>query len=84
MTTVLVVEGLKMKYLNGSLQPTKEKKKSQKGSLMIEWIIECEECDNESYVKSFNEVCFCPICGMMTEPERQDDIEEELKAVLDF
>ena len=51
---------------------------------MIEWIIECEECDNVSYVKSYNEVCFCPICGMMTEPERQDDIEEELKADLDF
>ena len=51
---------------------------------MIEWIIECEECDNVSYVKSYNEVCFCPICGMMTEPERQDDIEEELKSVLDF
>ena len=51
---------------------------------MIEWIIECEECDNVSYVKSYNEVCFCHICGMMTEPERQDDIEEELKSVLDF
>ena len=51
---------------------------------MHEWIVECEECDNTSHVHSYSEVCFCPICGMRTEPDRQDDLEEEFKGALDF
>ena len=31
------------------------------------YLIECEECDNESSVLSYVEVEFCPICGRRTE-----------------
>ena len=51
---------------------------------MIEWTIDCEECDNTSYVQSYCEVRFCPLCGSKVEPDRYDDEESQLKAVLDF
>jgi len=54
------------------------------GSRMIEWTIDCEECDNTSYVQSYCEVRFCPLCGSTVEPDRYDDEESQLKAVLDF
>ena len=51
---------------------------------MIEWTIDCEECDNTTFVQSYCEVRFCPLCGSVVEPDRYEDEESQLRAVLDF
>lgn len=38
---------------------------------MKEYRIECEECDSESIVLSYDEPEFCPICGRRTDVEER-------------
>ena len=72
----MVAAGQKAKYPNGVLQPMKERKKSLKGSPMVEYRIDCEECESTTHVQSYDEPEFCPVCGRRAEAEK-------LKAELD-
>ena len=38
----------------------------------VEWIIDCEECDNTTFVKSWQEAEFCPICGRRADVKPKD------------
>ena len=40
---------------------------------MMQWRVECEECDNESIILSYVEVEFCPHCGRRTEATEDDE-----------
>ena len=62
MIPVLVVEELLMKELSGSKHLIKERERSLK-----DYEIECEECDELSYIASEKEPTFCPICGRRAE-----------------
>jgi len=37
--------------------------------------IECEECDETSYVAAYKEPTYCPNCGRRAEPEEVEKIE---------
>lgn len=43
---------------------------------MVEYRIDCEECESTTHVQSYDEPEFCPICGRRAEAEK-------LKAELD-
>ena len=62
MTHAQDVEELLMKQLSGSKHPIKERERSLK-----DYEIECEECDNVSYVASEEKPIFCSICGRRAE-----------------
>ena len=64
MTHAQDVEELLMKQLSGSKHPIKERERSLK-----DYEIECEECDNESYVASLEKPKYCPLCGRRAEAE---------------
>lgn len=55
---------------------------------MDQYKIECEECESESHVFAYEQPEFCPMCGRRVEAEYLehdlDDVESQLKAVLDF
>jgi hypothetical protein len=36
---------------------------------VIDHKIECEECENTSFVASYEEVIYCPICGRRAKVE---------------
>lgn len=65
-----------MRFVNGLLQPTSVSKKSLKGLVMIDYRIECEECDNTSYAATFEKPYYCPCCGRRAEIELVDEAEE--------
>ena len=64
MTHAQDVEEPLMKQLSGSKHPIKERERSLK-----DYKIECEECDNESYVASLEKPKYCPLCGRRAEAE---------------
>ena len=64
MTHAQDVEELLMKQLSSSKHLTKERERSLK-----DYEIECEECDNVSYVASEEKPIFCSICGRRAEAE---------------
>ncbi len=37
---------------------------------MVEYRIDCEECDSTSHVQSYDKPEFCPICGRRAESEK--------------
>jgi Zn finger protein HypA/HybF involved in hydrogenase expression len=43
---------------------------------MIDYRIECEECDNTSYAATFEKPYYCPCCGRRAEVELVDEAEE--------
>ena len=67
MNYVLDVEELLMKQLSGSKHLIKERERSLK-----DYEIECEECDNISYVASEEKPKYCSLCGRRAEPEEVD------------
>ena len=58
------------RLLNGQLPPVKERKVYLK-----DYQIECEECDEVSYVASYKEPKRCPICGSKVEAEEVQDVD---------
>jgi len=66
-----VEEPLK-RLLNGRLQREKEGSKFLK-----DYQIECEECDETSYVAAYQEPVFCPICGRRAEAEEVQSMEKD-------
>ena len=73
MVLVLVAVGQRKKFANGLPQLTKENKKSQKGSQMLEYNVDCEECENSTIVLTYEEPSFCPCCGRRAEVEQRLD-----------
>jgi len=57
--------------VNGLPRLIKENKKSSKGSSMIEYVMECNECGNTTAVFSYEPPEFCPICGRRAEAEEK-------------
>ena len=53
-----------MKQLSGLKHLIKERERSLK-----DYKIECEECDNESYVASLEKPKYCALCGRRAEAE---------------
>lgn len=44
---------------------------------MVEYLVECEECENETIVLAYNKVTFCPCCGRRADVEkRRADIDD--------
>lgn len=37
---------------------------------MMDFIVECEECESTSIVGSYEKVKFCPVCGRRAEVEK--------------
>ena len=58
------------KLQNGLLRPKKERSKYLK-----DYQIECEECDEVSYVASYKEPKYCPICNSKIEAEEVEDVD---------
>jgi hypothetical protein len=38
---------------------------------MDEYIIECEECDSETYALALDEPIYCPMCGRRAEVQKK-------------
>ena len=70
MIFALVAAGQHKKLQNGQQHPEKERKKFLK-----DYQIECEECDEVSYVASYKEPKRCPICGSKVEAEEVQDVD---------
>tara|TARA_B100000242_G_scaffold284466_1_gene247819 strand:- start:125 stop:322 length:198 start_codon:yes stop_codon:yes gene_type:complete len=64
------VEELLRKLLSGPVQREKEGSKYLK-----DYQIECEECDEVSYVASYKEPKYCPICNNKIEAEEVEDVD---------
>ena len=58
------------KLLSGQVQREKEGSKYLK-----DYQIECEECDEVSYVASYKEPKYCPICNNKIEAEEVEDVD---------
>ena len=58
------------KLLSGPVQREKEGSKYLK-----DYQIECEECDEVTYVASYKEPKYCPICNNKIEAEEVDDVD---------
>jgi|TARA_Y100000022_G_scaffold157973_1_gene140580 hypothetical protein len=58
------------KLLSGPVQREKEGSKYLK-----DYQIECEECDEVSYVASYKEPKYCPICNNKIEAEEVEDVD---------
>ena len=58
------------KLLSGQVQREKEGSKFLK-----DYQIECEECDEVSYVASYKEPKYCPICNNKIEAKEVDDVD---------
>ena len=61
---------LHKRLLNGQLPPIKERKVYLK-----DYQIECEECDETSYVAAYKEPKYCPMCGRRAEAKEVDDVD---------
>ena len=70
MNYVLDVEELLMKQLSGLKHLIEERERSLK-----DYKIECEECDEITYVASYKEPTFCSMCGRRAEPEEVESSE---------
>lgn len=70
MILVQVVEEPLKKLQSGSKHLTKERERSLK-----DYEIECEECDETTYVASYEKPIFCPICGRRVEAEEVKNAE---------
>ncbi len=57
------------KLQNGLLRPKKERSKYLK-----DYQIDCEECEETSYVAAYDKPKFCPLCGRRAEPEEVDNV----------
>ena len=45
---------------------------------MYDYIVECEECEETSYVAAYEKPEFCPMCGRRAEVEKREmDVEIE-------
>ena len=64
------MEELLKKLLSGQVQREKEGSKYLK-----DYQIECEECDEVSYVASYKEPKYCPICNSKIEAEEVEDVD---------
>jgi len=64
------VEGPLKKLLSGQAQREKEGSKYLK-----DYQIECEECDEVSYVASYKEPKYCPICNSKIDAEEVEDVD---------
>ncbi len=64
------MEELLRKLLSGPVQREKEGSKYLK-----DYQIECEECDEVSYVASYKEPKYCPICNNKIEAEEVEDVD---------
>jgi len=53
-----------MKLQSGSKHLMKERERSLK-----DYEVECEECDETTYVASYEKPIFCPMCGRRVEAE---------------
>ena len=58
------------RLLNGETLREKEGSKFLK-----DYQIECEECDEVSYVASYKEPKYCPICNSKIEAEEVEDVD---------
>ena len=58
------------KLLSGQVQREKEGSKYLK-----DYQIECEECDEVTYVASYKEPKYCPICNNKIEAEEVEDVD---------
>ena len=58
------------KLLSGPVQREKEGSKYLK-----DYQIECEECDEVTYVASYKEPKYCPICNNKIEAEEVEDVD---------
>tara|TARA_B100000424_G_scaffold256761_1_gene237042 strand:- start:70 stop:267 length:198 start_codon:yes stop_codon:yes gene_type:complete len=63
------VEDQHKKLQNGLLRPKKERSKYLK-----DYQIDCEECEETSYVAAYDKPKFCPLCGRRAEPEEVDNV----------
>ena len=72
MVSVLVVEDQRKKSQNGQPRPEKERKKFLK-----DYQIDCEECYETSFVASYKEPVYCPICGRRSEAEEVQSMEKD-------
>ena len=70
MIFVLDVVERKKKQQNGLLHPKKEREKYLK-----DYKIECEECDEITYVAFYKEPKYCPNCGRRAEAEEVEEHE---------
>ena len=57
------------KLLSGPVQREKEGSKYLK-----DYQIDCEECEETSYVAAYDKPKFCPLCGRRAEPEEVDNV----------
>lgn len=55
---------LLMRQLSGLKHQMRERERSLK-----DYEIECEECDETTYVASYKKPTFCPVCGRRAEAE---------------
>tara|TARA_B100000424_G_scaffold45531_1_gene31353 strand:+ start:270 stop:434 length:165 start_codon:yes stop_codon:yes gene_type:complete len=52
--------------------------REKEGSKFLkDYQIECEECDETSYVAAYQEPVFCPICGRRAEAEEVQPMEKD-------
>jgi len=64
-----VVDLLK-KLPSGQLHLIKER-----NVYLKDYQIECEECDETSYVASYKKPKYCPICSKKAEPEEVENVD---------
>ena len=62
------MEELLKKLQSGSKHLTKERERSLK-----DYEIECEECDETTYIASYDKPTFCPMCGRRAEAEEVEN-----------
>jgi rubrerythrin len=66
----LAAVDLLKKLPSGQQHPVKER-----NVYLKDYQIECEECDETSYVAAYKKPKYCPICGRRAEAEEVDDVD---------
>ena len=72
MIFALAAAGQHKKLQNGQQHPGKERKKFLK-----DYQIDCEECYETSFVASYKEPLYCPICGRRAEAEEVQSMDKD-------